>query len=532
MSTDNTEDKHSIYIFKSSPKAMVQTEVFLKNRGWTVASGCDFRALIMYLVTKSPTYLFISADHPNKKARLLPKLLAQTFPVVSIPFAETNTMETLKTLEAMGQQYHLPAPASGPAIQRIIKKIIKDQSSSIDFKKLEEEISVQNIKGEQPTGETPGEFIPSSESAKSLLKELLGKDSDLMLFKNERNSSEFIKSDDQDPKNDPQNLTQTEESSKESSEYVTSEASSEKLNSLNVIKNDKIKNQNKSNQQQEKQVAKDRSQRKNQSLTSETKSALVTSKTKLNQSSQQKVTDQKKIIKQNDSKKTETLIIEGTTQALEDSVIKVEEPSVAKKVEKATNVACITVDSERFKGYLVAAMGKDRIVDEDLLDQIKKRLFQFLKSNGETLAESENMEIKIKEVDFQPWALKQAEFLRKSVHKGDEIAVAFFPNKNPDAKVEDSAENHMAKLSLSDIKTDVPLDFETYVHLQANNKYIKYTSQGSSLQKEQKDRLNAKGVNNLHIRRDSIHEFKKYKAQQFLNDKIEEYHAKIQEAAT
>ena len=37
------------------------------------------------------------------------------------------------------------------------------------------------------------------------------------------------------------------------------------------------------------------------------------------------------------------------------------------------------------------------------------------------------MSLNIKKVDFEDWALEYADFLRKSVHDGEEIAMAFFP---------------------------------------------------------------------------------------------------------
>jgi hypothetical protein len=67
--------------------------------------------------------------------------------------------------------------------------------------------------------------------------------------------------------------------------------------------------------------------------------------------------------------------------------------------------------------------------------------------------------------------------------------------------------------------------------MEENQKYVRYTAQGGTFYQSQKDRLKEKGVNNLHIRKDSIHDLKRYKAQNYLNDKIAEYKAKLEAKA-
>ena len=71
----------SVYILKSNPSVLSQAETFLRNRNWIVGSGTNMREALAYIIQKTPQYVILSADHPNKKVKVLPKLLTQAFPV-------------------------------------------------------------------------------------------------------------------------------------------------------------------------------------------------------------------------------------------------------------------------------------------------------------------------------------------------------------------------------------------------------------------------------------------------------------------
>jgi hypothetical protein len=221
-------------------------------------------------------------------------------------------------------------------------------------------------------------------------------------------------------------------------------------------------------------------------------------------------------------KLNDSIIVRGTEEALSEAVDHRTGKKIS-KIEKATNIACIEIKSNRFSGYLVCAMGKNRKIDNQLMNLAKQRLFTFLKNNGEKVKEDDSLALKLQEVDFTDWALEQAEFLRRSIHDGNEIAMAFFPSAQNDIKLEDSASEKMLQLDLKDLKEDTALEFDLYMFMPQNNKYLLYTPKGQPFYGGQKDRLSTKGVTHMHLRKDSAHSVKKYHAQNFLNDKIASY---------
>src|SRR5207253_11352355 len=137
--------------------------------------------------------------------------------------------------------------------------------------------------------------------------------------------------------------------------------------------------------------------------------------------------------------------------------------------------------------------------DQAFVDSIKAKLFKFLKDNGENVKDGDAMDVKIKQVDFEPWALEYEECLRKSVHQGNEVAMAFFPRRPIKPILEDSHHKDMEKIQLSDLQGDRQVEFDLYVYLPTNNKYVLYTPKGGVFYNKQMDRLKNQGVTHMHV---------------------------------
>lgn len=229
--------------------------------------------------------------------------------------------------------------------------------------------------------------------------------------------------------------------------------------------------------------------------------------------------------------KEKTAVQEGTQQVLED-VLEVGSGEVKESLEQSSNIACITVESPKFSGYLIAAMGKNRSIDPEFVKLIRERLTKFLRNKGEQVEDGEAMNLKLKEVDFEDWALEYADFLKKSVHNGDEVAFAFIPTQEVNTKYIKAANADMIAISIDEFKNDVEVDFNLYLFFPKNEKYYLYTAKGFKFFDHQRDRLRGQGVTHVHILKSDLNEYKKYRAQNFLNSKIEEFESKKNESNT
>lgn len=598
-SMSSNDETFSIYILKTNVQSLKSAETFLKNRGWTVGSGTDLRAALAYIIQKQPAVVLLSADHPNKKVRMLPKLLSQAFPVKIIAFAEKQGSQSMRALQEMKQEYNLFPPVSGPAIERLVRKIKKDEEQK--QKDYEESVKAGQ---HDPNAQSPDEVLRFSneqggggknhstfEAAQKALSALVGGNED-----DESSLGDFEHSEGKSsgpgmymsrgaPRQlgpaymggvsafgdkpagyvpTPQDLqaqwNQLPESAKTGESFDDWANKMKELASQGAFAQAKAnggnayyppqqdsgstggsssfhnsesdwqgmdpnsdparptRDQGPSSSSDEANWKHDTPRRWQKKEAPIMESGPVKKKGRRSQ-----IIDQ--YSKQDLSK--ESLIVKGTQQSLDETVLLREDPDEddVREVEKTSNVACITVESPRFSGYLVCAMGKNRKIDKTFIDMVQKRLFSFLKTNGEEINEKDTMSLKLQEVDFQDWALQQAEFLRKSVHESDEVAMAFFPNKNVNINLEDSASEKMVKMTIDELKEDTPLEFDLYVFMPENNKYLLYTPQGMTFYGNQKGRLKEKGVTHMHLRRDSITGVKKYRAQNFLNEKIAGYQA-------
>lgn len=231
------------------------------------------------------------------------------------------------------------------------------------------------------------------------------------------------------------------------------------------------------------------------------------------------------VMGRNSAQGNDSIILKGTKQAL-DQTVQVNDGEVRQAVQDSSQVACIVVESEKFNGYLIAALGKNRKMDGPFVKAIQDRLFKFLKENGENVADKESLNLKIKKVEFEDWALEYADFLKKSVHNGDEVAMAFFPIANARTEVGESASTTMASVKLSEMEGDKQVEFNMYLYLPSNKKYILYTPKGGTFYSNQKSRLQEKGVKEVHMFKSEVNNLAKYKAQNYLNNLIDAYKQK------
>jgi len=200
--------------------------------------------------------------------------------------------------------------------------------------------------------------------------------------------------------------------------------------------------------------------------------------------------------------------------------------NILNKVAKTTHPACIFIDSERFSGYLVAVLGHNKTIEHGFIKNIQNALFKFLKENDEPIAETDTTQLLIKQVEFEPWALEYADFLKTTVHQGNELALAFFPTRPLIPRLDESPHSDMAKIQLQDLKGDCKVEFNLYIHLEINNKLILYTPSGGVFYQKQLERLKNQGITHLHLQKESIRALAKYRAQNHLNNLIDHHDEK------
>lgn len=545
-------DASSIFILKTTPGSLRTVETYLRNRKWDVGGGTQMREVLAYIIQKKPKLVMIPSDHPNKKVKILPKLLTQAFPVKIIGYCESSSTLAVSGLRDMNLPYTIYPPVSGPQVERLWLKMLKDEEAGpLEKQRIEASSGEGGAFSDSPDGgvirlkgasHAPEQAQQSFESARAALQQLINSKDD------DENAGPNLTQQGNAPlKDDP--YTNKGTAAPKGPAYMGGAGTESKMHSATqegpaegesfAEWEERMRKQLTYKTGEAEGTAAAPSHHNPQTSNEEDEDydtgirARSTQKAPIMESEYIGKNRKKTLFvrgEARDSHDDESIVIKGTVEALDSTVVR--DSNVAEdndenvtKIEKASNAACITVDSPRFSGYLVAVLGHNRKIDKAFIDTIKQRLYAFLKANGESVSDDDAQGVKLKEVEFEDWALEQAEFLKKSVHGSEEIAMAFFPNKEIAARLEDSASEKMVQMSIDELKEDVALEFDLYMYMPENNKYLLYTPQGMPLYGKQKGRLTEKGVTHMHLRKDSIADVKKYRAQNFLNDKIEAFKA-------
>ncbi|MFN7904564.1 MAG: hypothetical protein ACK5P5_05220 [Pseudobdellovibrionaceae bacterium] len=200
-----------------------------------------------------------------------------------------------------------------------------------------------------------------------------------------------------------------------------------------------------------------------------------------------------------------------------------EQKKFSYKVETAR---CYLIDSQHYHGYLVVTSERDYHNDKEFQQLVTTRLKEYLKDSGQEIDFSEVMDIRFQQVDFQDWSLDQADFLHQCISNGQKIAIAFFPGNQARLTMNAPNEKQMHAISIHEFMGGIPVEFNLYVYLKQNERYLQYTKGGFILYQNQKERLEEKGILEMHVHSDELHELKKYRVQNYLNKLIHEYKSK------
>lgn len=117
-------------MIKANRASLVQAEQFLRNRNWLVKSFTDVKEALGEIAAQPPNFLMICADIPGEKIRSLPKILSQAFTVPIIVYTEKNGSQAMRSVEDFKIKYKLFPPISGPTIERMILKMIKEANAA------------------------------------------------------------------------------------------------------------------------------------------------------------------------------------------------------------------------------------------------------------------------------------------------------------------------------------------------------------------------------------------------------------------
>jgi hypothetical protein len=194
--------------------------------------------------------------------------------------------------------------------------------------------------------------------------------------------------------------------------------------------------------------------------------------------------------------------------------------NVETAVTKTKKLTVLPIADGMFTGMLVFVMGDEDSVDPMLINSMREKLGglnTFIKFDGIV---TKSLNVEIDEVDFNTWTSHKARFVSRAEHRGKEVMMAFFEMEKKMVEIGPSVDPKMAMISVESITPNVAIDFDAYLYLQSNQKFLKYLHSGTRVSPTQLHSLKEREIDAFHIDKEDQSTYHAYVAKNFLNATI------------
>jgi hypothetical protein len=185
------------------------------------------------------------------------------------------------------------------------------------------------------------------------------------------------------------------------------------------------------------------------------------------------------------------------------------------------------LQTPRIDGYIVVASAGD--MPADFVQRLKRQIMDSMTLQNDFLRVGEIHSIEVQEVSFEGLAINVGEFFNKSIHLGNEIAISFFRVPQIDIPIADSPMENSISARLNEISPRVPLEFDIFVYMPLNKKFVQYRRAGEYLEQDQRKSLEFHGIDEVHLKKDSLIALHRHKARSYISSLILGYRADITE---
>lgn len=205
------------------------------------------------------------------------------------------------------------------------------------------------------------------------------------------------------------------------------------------------------------------------------------------------------------------------------------QPSEAPKkyLRTKAHYQCFSIKTSRICGYIVVATAGD--MKHDFTLKLKRQLSDLLGLQQDFFRVGELHAVDFNDVMFEKLAGHLGEFINKAFHMGNEVAISFFRTQNVDLKISDSSLDGCLRMALNEVSENTPLEFDIYVYMPLNKKFVLFRRAGGYLQDEQKSTLEFHGIDEVHFKKDALHSVQEHKAKAFVRNLVWNYRQEITE---
>lgn len=554
---DLDEIEINLLIISKNAQALSSTANFLTRRGWPTTVMTNVSKAVEFIADKKPDYVLISINHPNPSIGKLPGLVQGTFNISCIGFAESFDTSSTAKLNNSKMRYKISGQASGPTVQRYLRKLLAEKLNiKIDDKGGEESPTSSQkgegsvtIKGQGSSAADGGTIIQKSTASATknqganLIKGESKADED-QAIQNYSSASSTGKKRLKDIEANSNNINGGNEGDG-GENYSSQEVSNEAQNDNMQPSKRRVKDKDDELLGEVSRAAPNANSEQSPGLDKE---VLATGKYTMAKSTRRTLKEltgdaskavdeatkakQEEIVNMLKDSLRETNVNERASEELSDQTIleKIVEStleSVCNSAEEihtpilnTMRVGVFPVESSKLPGYLVLATSLDDSAMEVLFKSAEQALVKEFKGRGYPGNLEPGFFINVPQVDFSAWADNRAEFKIVVNHEGSEIQAAFFATGKALPKIKDARSAGMVTLDISEVRASLAVNFKAYLHLPKNNKYYLYLRNGRILQEEQRKRLVAGNVRDFFMKVVDKENVRMYLASAFLSEMI------------
>ncbi|MBC7421311.1 MAG: hypothetical protein H7328_11335 [Bdellovibrio sp.] len=506
--------KKRLLFIKSPLHNLKAIETFLSRRNYEVIIETDIKEGLVKVIELQAEFVFIALDHTNPQIMSVPKILAQSTLAYVIPYVQTNSKEAIRKLEFSGFSHKIYPPLSGPAIERLVLKLLKESGLGADSEAKQKRGTGQKSKEEMI--QIKSKILESLDKENTNSQDAEIANNGVLIQKGTR--GELLKS----KNKELQRLTKN----------ILSENHKEQLkNNFN----DKVRSsledmietyKDFSGETEKSGVAVDLEKSLTDSIAPHLKDSSLNLKTFVSKQSQSADSSFQEIEQSTNSSINSGLSPKILTNSVRDLIGNAPEESSLGHAEAPTanrfkqnhnicnNVYCLTVQSSAWCGYLVVY--SDCQIDFSTSQSLFKDWLTGNLDHLTDLEDTEQFEIEIAHADFKSWAKENADHYESVGSENNEILLSFF-SIDPRSLIIDMNESELIEIPLQIIPVDKELTFSVYLHLPENKKYLLYTRTKQALSSSQQRRLTDKNIDKLYTPQEFEKEYRKLIAENHLN---------------
>ena len=155
------------------------------------------------------------------------------------------------------------------------------------------------------------------------------------------------------------------------------------------------------------------------------------------------------------------------------------------------NMAVFSINQPSFKGYIIFANSFNNKEDRSQMDDMKSKICEHLDGEGLTGGIGNFFEFNVPSVEYLSWAEETCDFtIKYEDDAGKQFFVSFLPREKVVPTYSDADKNcEMIRVDLQHIPPNTPVDFDAFIHLPLNKRYVRYLKKERSIGLDQAKRL-------------------------------------------